>query len=67
MDWQDIATAPRDGTQILLTRVDEGIFGIRHGFYEASPADRKWYDIDGEEIVDPQYWCAVEPPPGARS
>jgi hypothetical protein len=63
MDWQPIKTAPKDGTQILLSAVDDdGVYGIRHGFYE----NRQWYDIDGEEVQGPQFWCAVKPPPGGR-
>ena len=69
MQWNEIKTAPKDGSQILLAKVDEdGAFGVRHGFYENSPpSERGWYDIDGEKIWEPQFWCAVDPlPPGAK-
>jgi len=70
MQWQDIKTAPKDGTQVLLAQIDEeGIFGIRHSFYENSPPhERGRYDIDGEKVWDPQFWSAVDPlPPGAKA
>lgn len=65
MNWKPIATAPKDGTQILLCCVDpeDGIYGIRHGFYERGMADQCWYDIDGDEVYDPDFWCEVTPPP----
>lgn len=66
MAWEDMKTAPKDGTHVLLASVDDdGTFGIRHGFFETSHNDRCWYDIDGEEI-EPQFWQPLEIPPGAK-
>lgn len=67
MQWQEMKTAPKDGTQVLLASVDDdGTFGIRQGFYETAPTSRHWYDIDGEEI-EPQFWSVINPlPPGAK-
>lgn len=68
MEWKPIATAPKDGSYMLLASVDEdGTYGVRHGFWEKSPQDRCWYDIDGEDIY-PQFWMPMPPPPpGARA
>lgn len=65
IEWKPIQTAPKDGTQILLCSVDpeDGIYGIRHGFYEKGTADRCWYDIDGDEIYEPDFWSEATPPP----
>lgn len=67
--WQPIASAPKDGSFLLLASVDgdDGVYGVRQGFYETAFASRHWYDIDGEEI-EPQFWMPLPaPPPGARS
>lgn len=64
-EWRPIKTAPKDGTFLLLASMaddDSGIYGIRQGHFEKAPFDRRWYDIDGEEI-EPQFWMPLPPPP----
>jgi hypothetical protein len=61
--WKPIASGPKDGSFVLLTAVDEdGTYGIRQGYFEKAPADRRWYDIDGEPI-EPEFWMKMPPPP----
>jgi hypothetical protein len=62
--WQDIRTAPRDGTQVLLAIKDNDDEWCQvQGWYEAGPADRRWYDVYHEHVI-PDYWKPLAPPEG---
>jgi len=73
--WRPIASAPRDGTRILLTDGDvvtggRWIIGTRHSGAEETPialfvAD-SGNDVDwkgGPDITEPLYWQPLPPPP----
>jgi hypothetical protein len=60
-DWQDIATAPKDGTRILLWAP---------AWY--FPCSGSWYGSDWRQVYDmpafanaPSVWMPLPPPPAA--
>lgn len=70
-EWQPIATAPKDGTRVLVTWVGKGIHRVRIGhFGYAAPhsAARSWQG-DGDHafhntLIKPTHWMPLpEPPP----
>lgn len=66
-EWQDISTAPRDGTRVLFRW--EGATGD----YACGPEAIGYYNggrlqldnADDNEKVHPQYWQPLPPPPSA--
>jgi hypothetical protein len=68
--WQPIATAPKDGTEVLLAEFHHGAYGtIEHGqwgFIETSEWDgSKCYgwQSDTGRIEEPTHWMAALPKP----
>ncbi len=62
-DWQDIATAPRDGTHMLVTGM---------GYWEQFWAVAYWdgeawrqQDDDGASLIPPTHWRPLPAPPRA--
>lgn len=60
MTWQDILTAPKDGTWILtwtrgIQKVDSPFLVVRWGGHD-------WVDADVGSFYDPTYWKPLEPP-----
>ncbi len=68
-EWQDIATAPKDGTEILVW--DGGFQYVAWiGDTHAAPSgDKDWVfgapggDYDEFPIVEPTHWTPLPPPP----
>ncbi len=59
-DWQPIATAPRDGTDILLGfRRRRAV--VAHGFESV----HGWYFSDDDDLVvhEPTHWMPIPKPP----
>lgn len=56
MDWQDISTAPKDGTEILTYR------RARLQAVAVWCGDG-WYVSDGAKIKDPTHWMPLPSPP----
>jgi hypothetical protein len=66
-DWQPIATAPKDGTPVLL-RCRHGGYDadyVIEGWYEMGAFDRRWYEAFGENPLNPQptHWMPLPAPP----
>lgn len=60
MEWQDIATAPKDGTQILLWYKADG---HEMGFWDGRCwDDGDFYDNLGSD-ADFSHWMPLPPPP----
>ena len=60
--WQDMETAPRDGTEIIVLIRPKV---IRLGWYfKASSRTLGWMDENGDTIV-PKFWMPLPAPPGA--
>jgi hypothetical protein len=55
--WQPIATAPKDGTIVILgwRLDDEDDWFAIGGWYESGPADMRWYAVDNEP-ASPTHW-----------
>jgi hypothetical protein len=75
MTWQDISTAPKDGTPIVLYSPDAAEPKIYIGcwaddeVFDDHPFAINWYDAwTGEEIdVEPTHWLALPPTPETQS
>ncbi len=66
MTWQDIDTAPMDGTEILTYQQHvryRGRFVVVHFFAEAWGGDGGW--SDGEYDYQPTHWMPLPDPPAA--
>jgi hypothetical protein len=66
-EWQPIATAPRDGTEVLLATDDRGGYGKNGATYGAWNGNL-WETFHGDdeegERVGPHWWMPLpEPPP----
>ncbi|QDP62902.1 MAG: hypothetical protein Unbinned5081contig1002_7 [Prokaryotic dsDNA virus sp.] len=61
--WQDIETAPKDGTEVLTCQrsVDGGIWINISRFVPDDWSDGKWYDKSG--FCQPHYWQPIPTPP----
>lgn len=69
MSWRPIATAPKDGTAVIVC-------GATWGGYEAFYKDGEWWTMDQgtmtvtELITSPTHWMPLpeppSPPPGDR-
>lgn len=55
MDWQPIATAPKDGTLVL---VYEERNGIMLGYYRT-----EWREATEAMTIQPTHWQALPEPP----
>lgn len=72
-EWQPIETAPRDGTEILGFRPDQGVFIFRWAetsdFDSTDPGEEWsedwWHDLWGwmEGDLQPTHWMPLPPPP----
>lgn len=79
MSWQPIETAPKDGTNIILSNgqsvaqgwwMDEPGYIREHrdedGRYlgqDESDGYQGWMDCDGGMLPDPTHWQPLPPPP----
>lgn len=63
-DWQDIATAPKDGVEVLLAH-DDGRIVIGYWSDEPSP-DGTWFAQGGSDNIFPPpiAWMPLPMPPG---
>lgn len=55
--WQQIETAPRDGTKVLVW------IGGRYGAMNAWNQGGRWYTSLGEFCVTPTHWMPMLSPP----
>lgn len=71
-EWQPIETAPKDGTQIILTKISNGfVEQIDVGGWEISPGrddpggyDPPWQDwTSNYGIEEPTHWMLLPEPP----
>lgn len=62
--WQPIETAPRDGTEVLLLRQDDGAQYISDGIWLSTGMGR-WIWAHGRR--QPNYWRPLPPPPQGRA
>lgn len=58
-EWQDISTAPRDGTQII--GYDDGDIFLIH--YKEGAEWTIWADGNRARMCDPEYWLPLPKPP----
>jgi hypothetical protein len=62
-DWQEIETAPRDGTHILGYVLD----GTEHHIYEVIHDHHgSWYESGEEYRFRPTHWMPLPEPPEAN-
>ena len=73
--WQDISTAPKDGTEILACRMYEGsrvALGVavwtapwpQHDGYRVNYGRATWLRSNREKLFpDPTHWMPLPPPP----
>lgn len=80
MTWQDISTAPRDGTVVLLYKPDERMVGeyMLAGYWGEWPLNGEcWIAVDGKpqgylsSVTGtsqgyPTHWAALPAPPEAK-
>lgn len=57
-EWQDISTAPKDGTEILTYR-RKSLMAVAVWFDEIN----RWCVSDGCDIVDVTHWMPLPEPP----
>lgn len=70
-EWQDISTAPKDGTELIGYRPDQGVFAFRWATMEDMVPDYDgefacwWHDRWGwmEGIETPTHWQPMPPEP----
>lgn len=61
-EWQDIATAPRDGTRVLLWPTD--VYGKPATSGSYASAHSKWFEAcDGISVLHPTKWMPMPEPP----
>jgi hypothetical protein len=70
-EWRWFETAPKDGTEIIVYRVDAGVFTaafippeMPHGF-DADEDDWCWFSASGEDLTGdlPTHWMPLPVPP----
>lgn len=59
-EWQPIASAPRDGTRVLIADMDAWMAVAR--FW---PGNMRWIEdaASGMTLNDPSHWMPLPPPP----
>lgn len=63
-EWQDIATAPRDGATVLLWCVVESGGWAQTGYFEHNESYAGWLDsYEGVGLADPTHWRPLPEPP----
>ena len=64
--WQPIATAPKDGTVVLITFLEYGV-GPATRVAAARYLDEGWreHDYDKMQFFPPTHWMPLPPPPAA--
>ncbi len=60
--WLPIASAPRDGTIVLLTSHRDPEV-VTSGWYERGAFDRRWYSCQDHADIQPTHWRPLPPPP----
>lgn len=69
MTWQPIATAPRDGTRVLLgpafpgPPIDEAVVVGYWDRDEAHEGGQCWRDVEVSERLEPTHWMPLPDPP----
>lgn len=63
IEWRDIETAPRDGTEIIYRRKDGQVGRCRWDAGAYGEDDPAWWDIDADQGAYPDYWLPPPPPP----
>ncbi len=58
-EWQDISTAPKDGTKVLCYTI-KGVI-IMHWHQPGNPTARAFWT--GEKSVQPTHWMPLPEPP----
>ena len=62
--WRDIASAPRDGTHIVVPSQWSGMEIDEVTFDPTIPGGFEWWSVKIEEPIDPpKYWMPLPPPP----
>lgn len=64
--WMPISTAPRDGTIILATHIEdpEVVFSV---WFEQAPADRCFYSAADQMPCEPSHWMPMFEPPAVEN
>lgn len=71
-EWQDIGTAPRDGTEVLAFDPDVGVCAVlfwdeEGGWVSSWAGDVTYNQILVEPIVcSPTHWMPLPPPPAEK-
>lgn len=60
--WQDIASAPRDGRDVLV----HTLHGLRRVAFWDEARGGLWSLWPGREPAQPTHWRPLPPPPGAK-
>ena len=59
-EWQDIATAPKDGTEILTCRGTANLMAVAAYM---PMHDSEWCVTDGMNLLNVHSWMPLPPPP----
>lgn len=65
-EWQRIATAPKDGTEVLLFSPNVCFPGVFRGAcveFEGDPNPAEWLDQNDIAVPNPTHWMPLPPPP----
>lgn len=54
-NWQQMTTAPKDGTEVLYRHSD----GVGRMSWQQDDSGFNWYDIDGDQIAYPRWWAPM--------
>ncbi len=74
--WQPIETAPRDGTEILICRINIHPFpeiyqakwsAKQWDFPNSNQARNSWHALHGVTVCNPQFWMPLPPYYSARA
>ena len=65
-EWQDIETAPKDGTMVLGARQClNKTWDMTCVFYFAEDGEGAWWDNNADYICTPTHWMPLPEPPNA--